>query len=205
MRAVAWRRCALGVGILAGWGGLSPVGALASPGAAATWQALPAVRPLARSPATALGAPAGDGSALLVPFAGDAPDYAVRVHRGNPRWLYFEFLGCELAADGGRFGVCEDPAIAAWMYTVPQPGRVRLYLRLRRQGPVVAQVLEREGLIRFAAGRSRLAVPLGRLAPRREPDPPGFQPAGPQEPAEPAFPADPVVPEVLPPGGESGP
>lgn len=174
------------------------------------WQALPAVKPLATAPATALGSPAGDGTALLVPFVGEAPDYAVHVHRGNPRWLYFEFVGCEIAADGSRFGVCEDPSIAAWMYTVPGPGRVRLYLRLRRQSPVVAQVLEGDGLIRFAAGKGRLALPLGRLAPRRlpaviAPVPEARAPEAPREPEEPTFPADPVVPPVVPPGGEEAP
>jgi hypothetical protein len=164
------------------------------------WPPLPvqASRGLAGEARTALGAPAERGRALVVPYAGQAPDYAVHVLRGNPRWLYFEFAASEIAAEGRRFGVLEDPAIAAWMYTVPARGRVRLYVRLRTRTPVVAQILEPQGLIRVAAQVASPARP--RIdAGRALPDPELAGPTAPQEPAEPSFPADPVV---VPPGGE---
>jgi hypothetical protein len=147
---------------------------------------------------TALGVPAQQGRALLVPYAGKVPDYAVHVLRGNPRWLYFEFPASEIAADGRRFGVLEDPAMAAWMYTVPAPGRVRLYVRLRSRTPLVAQVLEPQGLIRLAA-QGTFAGPSRPAAGREVGQPDGRGPVAPLEPVEPSFPADPVVP---PPGGE---
>lgn len=130
------------------------------------WRTPPVLRvPAARSlpvpsPATSLGRPEPGDGGLLMPFHGPAPDYRVRVFTANPRWLYFEFDHVGLAVDGKRFGVLDDPWIDAWMLTEPALGKVRLYLRLRRTTPVVAQILEPEGRIRFAA--SAAAAPAGR-------------------------------------------
>lgn len=129
------------------------------------WQTAPILRvprgmtlPLP-SPRTALGRPeAGDGG-LLMPFHGPAPDYKVRVFTANPRWLYFEFEQTGLSLAGKRFGVVEDPYIDAWMFTEPAPGKVRLYLRLRHTTPVVAQVFEAEGRIRFASPAAKGGLP----------------------------------------------
>ncbi|MEB3327715.1 MAG: hypothetical protein VKQ33_00615 [Candidatus Sericytochromatia bacterium] len=149
---------------------------------------------------TALGLPAARAGALLVPFAGRAPACAVRVVRRNPRWLYLEFPDSEIAAEGSRFGLLTDPAVAAWRYTVPAPGLVRLYVCLRSGTSMAAQVLEKQGLIRLAVqgafpGSQQVAPGRSTAGPERD----GPGPVAPLAPEGPRPPADPVV---LPPGGE---
>lgn len=175
------------------------------------WQSAPILRvprgmtlPLP-SPRTAIGRPeAGDGG-LLMPFQGPAPDYKVRVFAANPRWLYFEFDHVGLSVDGKRFGVVEDPYIDAWMFTEPAPGKVRLYLRLRHTTPVVAQVLESVGRIRFASpsakgGQQRPAAAPPSAAPPA-PAPSGSGRIDVPEPTEPIPPKPPTEPdEALPEG-----
>ena len=145
------------------------------------------------SPATSLGRPeAGDGG-LLMPYEGPAPDFRVRVFTANPRWLYFEFDRTALSLVGKRFGVVDDPFIDAWMFTAPAPGKVRLYLRLRRTTPIVAQVLEPEGRIRFAASEARggPGQPASQAPSPAAPVPPGSPTPTPAAPVPAGSPAPP--------------
>ncbi len=170
------------------------------------WQTAPLLRvpqgltlPLP-SPRTAIGRPAvGDGG-LLMPFQGPAPDYKVRVFTANPRWLYFEFDRAGLALEDTRFGVVDDPYIDAWMFTEPAPGKVRLYLRLRHTTPVVAQVQETEGRIRFASPSAKPGLPRP-AATIPAPAPSGSGRVDVPDPVDPIPPKPPTEPdEVLPEG-----
>lgn len=171
-------------------------------------------------PATALYRPSQGEVGLVVPFRGTAPGYDAKVFIANPRWLYFEFEGAGLTLEGQRFGVLEDPTIEAWMFTQPTPTKTRLYLRLRKPAPVVCEVRDADGELRFysPADAHMVPPPAPSAVPSAGPTPaptaapattapvtpgpaasePVPAPAAPRSPTEPSDPADGNAPMLYP-------
>lgn len=87
---------------------------------------------------------------LVMPFHGPAPEFKVRVHQKNPRWVYLDFAQSAVKLQGDRFDSFSDKIFDGWLLTEPAgTNSTRLYLKFKTAIPVVAQIYPESGEMWF--------------------------------------------------------
>lgn len=98
---------------------------------------------------------------LVLPYKGEEPDFTVVVYYKNPKWVYFDFANAYLSAEGQKFETfTTDTAFDGWMLSQRQGAlKTRLYLKLKAETQIVAQVHPESRQIWLEVPGKRVAKP----------------------------------------------
>lgn len=109
---------------------------------------------------------------LVLPYKGEEPDFTVVVYYKNPKWVYFDFANAYLSAEGQKFETfTTDTAFDGWMLSQRQGAlKTRLYLKLKAETQIVAQVHPESRQIWLEVPGKRVAKPAAPKAAEPEKD-----------------------------------
>ncbi|MFN3428667.1 MAG: hypothetical protein ACK46X_01810 [Candidatus Sericytochromatia bacterium] len=98
---------------------------------------------------------------LVLPYKGEEPDFTVVVYYKNPKWVYFDFANAYVSAEGQKFETfTTDTAFDGWMLSQRQGAlKTRLYLKLKAETQIVAQVHPESRQIWLEVPGKRIAKP----------------------------------------------